>query len=121
MRPHARGRRGEALAEHYLARRGWIILGRNLRHGRLEVDLVAARGRVVAIVEVKARAGGSYGHPLEAITRRKRGEVAKAARGILNRLRIPPGCVIRFDAVAVEWDGAGRPRITHVPDAWRWE
>jgi putative endonuclease len=119
VKPQDLGRKGEELAETFLSSRGWTILGKNLRSGRLEIDILAARGRVVAIVEVKARAGPSFGHPLEAITRRKRAEVARAARGILGRLKLPPGCVLRFDAVAVEWGGSDSPRVTHVPDAWR--
>ena len=58
--PNARaatGQRGEALAARWLERHGWHIVGRNLRRGRREADIVATRaaadGRVLAVVEVK--------------------------------------------------------------------
>ena len=47
--PPSRRRRG------YLEARGWRILGRNVRVGRGELDLIARRGCVLAFVEVKAR------------------------------------------------------------------
>ncbi|MFN3592734.1 MAG: YraN family protein [Thermaurantiacus sp.] len=50
-----RGRRGEALAAWYLRAHGWRIVARRLRLPMIEVDLVARRGDVLAVVEVKWR------------------------------------------------------------------
>ena len=66
------GDRGEQLAADHLVRAGWTVLHRNFRLGKKEIDLVARRGEVVAFVEVKTRGGRGYGHPLEAITWKKR-------------------------------------------------
>lgn len=111
------GRRGEDLAAAYLEDRGWTVLARNYRAGPREIDLVAARGGVVAFVEVKARATSSGGTPLEPIRALKRRAVESAARRwILENGR--PGVTYRFDAVAVRIRGP-RHEIEHVPDAWR--
>lgn len=118
MDTHAAGARYEAAAALHLRSRGWTILDRNVRFGRKEVDLIVRRGRVVAFVEVKGRRGDACGHPLEAITARKRREVERVARWWVAR-RGEPGEVYRFDAVGVEEDGIGRLRVDHVPDAWR--
>ena len=67
-----RGRRFEAMAEAFLVERGWRVLDRNVRFLRKEIDLVVEKDGLVAFVEVKGRSGPAFGHPLEAITWRKR-------------------------------------------------
>ena len=52
----SRGRSAERLAALWLRLHGWRILAQRARVPGGEVDLVARRGRVVAFVEVKARA-----------------------------------------------------------------
>ena len=117
------GREGEAIAARHLEDAGWTVLERNYRAGRNEVDLIVRRGRTVAFVEVKARRGTGFGHPLEAITERKRGEIAKVARAWLRARGGLRGLSLRFDAVAVQFgstrDASRVPRIDHVADAWR--
>lgn len=51
-----RGRGAETLACWYLRMKGWQILARRARVPGGEVDIVARRGRILAFVEVKARA-----------------------------------------------------------------
>lgn len=116
-RSHELGRRGERLAASHLRRCGWRILERNWRFHNKEIDLVARRGGVVAFIEVKTRAAGSLGHPLETITALKRRDLGIAARGWIT-LRGRPGESYRFDAVAVVHDRSGT-RVEHVEDAWR--
>lgn len=114
---HETGRRGEALAAAYLARRGWRILDRNWRFGHKEIDLIAERDAVVAFVEVKSRGPGVWGDPLESVTRRKRRDLETAARGWIARKGRPAWCY-RFDVVVVARVGS-RIRLEHVEDAWR--
>lgn len=113
------GRRGEEIAARFLAGRGWRILDRNYRAGPRELDLVARRARVLAFVEVKTRRSATFGHPLEAITRRKRNELAACARAWLREHPTPPGLVRRFDAVSVRLGPGGSSEVEHVEDAWR--
>lgn len=115
----ARGRRFESAAADHLTRAGYRILARNLRRGHGEVDLVAERDGIVVFVEVKGRTGRECGHPLEAITRRKRREVEAVARRWARENC--PARGYRFDAIAVEPQGQNGDSwcITHVPDAWR--
>lgn len=112
------GDRGEALAAEYLERQGWTVTHRNFRMGRKEIDLVARRGEVVAFVEVKARAGLGYGHPLEAITWKKRREIGQVAAAWMDRFGRPSD-TYRFDAIAVLQFPGAAPRVEHVEDAWR--
>ncbi|MGL6043098.1 MAG: YraN family protein [Sandaracinobacteroides sp.] len=50
-----RGRRAESLAALWLIIHGWRIVARRRRMPAIEVDIVARRGNVLAIVEVKRR------------------------------------------------------------------
>ncbi len=118
MNTHQVGRRFEELAAEHLLASGWTILARNYRFGRKEIDLIVARGRTLAFVEVKGRRGDGYGHPLEAITWRKRREISHVARHWIHE-NGAGWSVIRFDAIAV-WEVAGEhPTVEHTPDAWR--
>lgn len=116
-RIHRRGRRGEALAAAYLERRGWTVLHRNWRFHHKELDLVVARDGLVAFVEVKTRSKDGLGHPLEAITARKRRDLAIAARGWIAEHGAPYH-TFRFDAATVVTGPRGT-RVEHTADAWR--
>lgn len=115
---HELGRKGEALAAELLEANGWRILARNFRFRRKEIDLIARRDGIVAFVEVKARAGPAFGHPLEAVTWAKRREIETAARAWVARYGRPAD-VYRFDTVAVLFGEGEPPRLLHVEDAWR--
>lgn len=116
--PHRLGIRGERMAEAYLVEHGWTVLAREFRFGRREVDLIVRRGRVLAFVEVKTRAGLGFGDPLEAITWKKRREIEAVAAYFLARRGMWTGTV-RFDAVAVMIRAGETPRLRHIEDAWR--
>jgi putative endonuclease len=115
---HALGRGFEDVVAKHLSERGWTILDRNVRFGRREIDLVIRRDRIVAFVEVKGRRGPGYGDPLEAITWKKRREIAAVALWWIQRFG-STGISYRFDAVAVERGRDGSLEIRHVEDAWR--
>lgn len=115
---HDLGRAAEALAASYLEQHGWTVLVRNWRVGHREIDLVASRAGVVAFVEVKARRGRTYGHPLDAITRAKRRDLELAARAWVARDQAVR-TEYRFDAIWVIGDPEAAYEIDHVSGAWR--
>ena len=116
------GRRGEDLAARYLERTGYVILARNWRTGRLEIDIVARRGGTVAFVEVKTRRSGPQ-HPTEAVDRQKRARIGRAAaRWIAGRTADRPAdrpagrtafVEYRFDVITVRVGRNGRCRLRH--------
>ena len=67
----------------YLERGGFAVVARNLRLGRLELDIVARRGDTLVFCEVKARSGPSFGDPLEAVGVEKARRVRRAAEAFL--------------------------------------
>lgn len=91
---------GERLAAEWYERQGYEIVARNWRCREGEIDLVARRGRVVVICEVKARRTDAYGSGFEAVTPVKQARLRRLAARWLGEAR--PGAVdVRFDVVAV--------------------
>lgn len=93
------GRWGESLAADWLEADGFTILHRNWSCGKLEIDLIATKGKYLHIVEVKTRHGHEYGWPEDSITVKKFRHL-QAAAGIF--LRSHPGFKwLRYDLLAI--------------------
>jgi putative endonuclease len=101
---------------------GWTLLGRNVRVGRHEIDLVAIDGGpppALVIVEVRWRGRRDYGFAEETVDHRKRGHLRLAAYALLDGAPLPggsrvPALPLRFDLVAVEPDPrGGEPLLRH--------
>lgn len=111
-----RGRWGEHVACRFLERKGYTLLDRNWRGSEGELDLVMSDGGRLVFVEVKARGGGRFGAPEEAVTAVKRRRLRRTAlayleaRGLLEE-------DYRFDVVAIHGRAAGGYHIEHYPDA----
>lgn len=102
QRPSRRlGPDAERRVRRHFRLRGYRIVAANARAGRYEVDLVARRGRVLVVCEVKARSGPGYGDPLEAVGPEKARRVEQAALAWLGRHPELAELELRFEAVAV--------------------
>jgi putative endonuclease len=113
------GAAGEAAAAAWLVERGYEILARNARTRFGEIDMVARHDEVIVFIEVKSRTSARFGHPSEAISALKQHRLARLASAYLQSRRLGAP-VVRFDAIAVYLDAAGRiAAIEHVPDAFR--
>jgi putative endonuclease len=109
----ALGARGEELAAEHLAALGLEILERNFRSRHGELDVIAADERYLVFCEVKTRVVRSRPGPLgpfSAIGPEKRRRVRAMAREWLAVPRPggPHPPEIRFDAIGVSYDAAGR-------------
>ena len=113
VRARRDGRRGEILCALWLMAKGYRIVGFRMRTAQAEIDLLATKGGVVAVVEVKRRT--SLGAALDAVTPRQRDRLLGAARSIAARRPEFATAAIRLDLMAL---APGRwPR--HIRDAWR--
>ncbi len=117
------GEAAEGLVAARLASAHWEILERNARTRFGELDLVALDGRTLVFVEVKAgRAGSSIGpeRPVLAVDRRKQQRLRRLAAAWMAERRLDRRYTeIRFDAVGVSFDRAGRAvEIEHIENAF---
>ena len=115
-----RGRWAEAMAAAFLSLRGYRILDRNFRYIRLEIDLVARRDQILAIVEVKYRESRRMGGASAAVGRTKQRDLETAAVGYLG-VRGLTGVRVRFDVVTVETETGDSSTLVvrHIPGAFQ--
>jgi putative endonuclease len=108
----------EAVALH-LVGLGWSVLGRNVRIGRTELDIVAIEPQVAAafvVVEVRSRSGPRFGAPQESVDAGKVKRLYAAAWHLVRAgclpggRRLPSGaprvdlvCVLRDHATGGDW------------------
>ena len=84
------GALGEDIAANHLEENGYTVIGRNLRFGRNEIDIVAEDADFTVFVEVKTRSclypeSGDFGVPGRAVDEKKRGNTVNAVRSYLAR------------------------------------
>lgn len=101
------------LAAALLRLKGYRILARDYRAGVGELDIVARRGRLLAMVEVKRRR--DMAAALAAVTARQQRRIARAAQAFVARHVGLGDLDIRFDVIVVRPHRPPR----HIKDAWR--
>jgi putative endonuclease len=103
------GARAEEAVASYLASRGFSIVARNLRLGRLEIDVVARRDDLVAVVEVRARGRTAWTTGFGSIDGRKRQRIRRAGERLWQRRYKNDASVrrLRFDAASVTFGEDG--------------
>jgi putative endonuclease len=126
------GRRGEALALEHLERAGYRIvaanfsvpIGRNTRDVIVsaEIDVVAYDGPTLCFIEVKTRASDEFAPPQVNVDRRKRRQIARAARGYRRMLGLIDA-PYRYDVVTVVSPSSAKqidaePRIELLKNFW---
>jgi len=112
------GRRAEQAVADYLVAAGFSILGRNVRLGALELDIVARLGPVVAVVEVRTRGKTSLQGPFESIGGVKRARLRKGVERLWRETLAAMKDVerVRIDVAAVRFEG-GQTTVEYVEGA----
>jgi putative endonuclease len=108
-----RGRSAEEAARSALEREGWIILARRLRTGAGEIDMVAEKDGLLAVIEVKARS--SLADAAAALSIRQQARLV-AATEIMLAMNPQWGVEgVRFDLLLVDAAGV----VRRIADAFR--
>ena len=84
----ARGKWAEDLVSRWYEQHGYVIVARNWRCKRGELDVVACRDAVLVVCEVKARASNAFGTPAEAVTLVKQLKVKRATADFRALMRV---------------------------------
>jgi putative endonuclease len=115
----ALGARAEEIVALHLEAAGFAIVARNLRLGFLEIDIVARRAGLVAVVEVRTRGPSSWTSGFGSLTPAKCARIRRAGLRLWReRYQHDPSVdQLRFDAACVHFDSA-QPRVEYVPAAF---
>jgi len=109
-RGRAEGRFAEVVAAAWLMLKGYQILGFRLKTPYGEIDLLARKGKTLAVVEVKRRA--TVEAALFAVASKQRERLIRAGRALAGRRSSLRQLALRLDLIAL---APGRlPR--HVPN-----
>jgi len=114
MQSHQLGIHGEDQACRYLENKGYLIVERNWRFRKAEIDIIAVKGNTLVIVEVKTRSTASFGDPVDFIGRAKIEMLRKATNAYVNSNGI--NLEVRFDFIGIV-SRSNQQKLTHVKDA----
>lgn len=112
----ALGRFGEDLAVRHLESQGCVVVERNWRCARGEIDIVARDGGTLIICEVKTRRSTMFGAPVEAVTPRKLRRLRSLALAWITEHGVHAPH-IRLDVIGVLAEDSRSPIIHHVRGA----
>ncbi len=109
------GKHGEELSVEFLRKNGYDILETNYVFQKAEIDIIAQKGNILAVVEVKTRSSIDFGLPQDFVKPKKIQLLVKAINEYIvsNDLDVE----VRFDIIAVHKDGK-QFKIEHLEDAF---
>lgn len=107
------GRRAETLAVWYLRVKGYRILSRRYKTRLGEIDIVARKKDLLAIVEVKQRE--THAAAKNSISYEATQRIANAAEIYFSQTPEVQNLGLRFDLIFV----IGKWKIRHIQNAWR--
>jgi putative endonuclease len=99
---------------------GLVLVGRNVRVGRLEIDIVAREGVVIVVVEVRSRGTGAWVRAMDTVDWKKRARVRKAGEALWRKRYQSDASVerMRFDIVTVSFGEDGEAHAEHARAAF---
>ena len=110
------GKEGENFAAAFLEKNGYKILDRNWMFQKAEIDIIAEKEGILAVVEVKTRSSTDFGLPQDFVKPKKIQLLVKAVNEYVIKNDID--LQIRFDIIAIHKDSAQNFAIEHIEDAF---
>jgi len=109
------GKLGEEMAVEFLEKDGYKIVETNWTFQKAEIDIIAQKENVLAIVEVKTRSSLDFGLPQDFVKTKKIQLLVKAVDAYVTERDLD--VVVRFDIVAIHKEGKSFV-IEHLIDAF---
>lgn len=109
------GKEGEELAAAYLVNKGYLIICRNYRYMKAEIDIIAQQGNTIAIIEVKSRSSAYFENIAETVSKKKIALLVCAADYFINTKKLDKE--VRFDIITILKEN-NKFLIEHFEDAF---
>lgn len=109
------GKKGEDLAVELLQKNNYKILERNWRFKKAEVDIIAIKNDVLAVIEVKTRSSNYFGNPQDFVNQKKIQLLVEAINEYVTKKDLD--VEVRFDIVAI-LKNQKEFKIEHLKDAF---
>ncbi|MEO1484644.1 MAG: YraN family protein [Bacteroidota bacterium] len=109
------GAKGEQIAADFLIGKGYTILAKNYRYRKAELDIIAQKESILAIVEVKTRTEAFWESMEQTIGKRKIQLLTTAADFYVQEKDLEVD--VRFDVILVIFQGK-EVNIEHWEDAF---
>ena len=109
------GELGEELAVEELEKNGYEIVERNWRYKKAEVDIIARKNNVLAVVEVKTRSSDYMGDPQDFVNQKKIKMLVEAVNEYVISKDLD--LEVRFDIIAII-KNENRFSLEHLEDAF---
>ncbi len=109
------GKLGEELAIKYLDEAGYKILEKNWTFEKAEIDVIAEKNGILAIIEVKTRSGIEFGLPQDFV---KPAKIKNLVKAVNQYVSVVEGMYeVRFDIIAISKTPDGFD-INHLENAF---
>ena len=109
------GKLGEEKAAVFLQQKGYAIRARNYRYLKAEIDIIAQKGNILAVVEVKSRSAPFLGKLSDSVNQKKMKLLVMAADHFVNERHLD--VEVRFDLITVLQKG-NKLEVQHTQDAF---
>ncbi len=109
------GKKGEQLAVGFLLEKGYTIKDTNWRYQKAEVDIIAQKGGILAVVEVKTRSTVNFGNPQDFVNPKKIKLLVSAMDEYVTSKELD--VEVRFDIIAIVKENDAYT-IEHIEDAF---
>jgi putative endonuclease len=109
------GTKGEEIAVDFLQKNNYKILEKNWRFKKAEVDIIALKKGILAVVEVKTRSSDYFGNPQDFVNQKKIQLLVEAINEYVISKNLDVD--VRFDIIAI-LKNKDKFDIQHLKDAF---
>ena len=108
------GKQGEQLAKEFLETNNYVILETNYRYKKAEIDIIAVKENILAIVEVKTRTSTHFGEPESFVNNKKIKLILEATNAYITEKDLDLEVSLDIISVVIGKEN----EINHIPNAY---